>query len=195
MIFAVGVALQTGGKNIGTFAAGRVFAGLGVGGTSTLVPVYQAETAPRKIRGLIVSCYQFFITFGLLIAAIVVNATKSYPNASSFRIPIAIQFVWGAILALGMVILPESPRWLLFKDRPEEARRSLARVLGASEDSKEVNDEFDEIYSTLQHERAAGGSSWADCFRMGENKALMRIGTGMLIQAFSQLSGINFIFY
>lgn len=51
------------------------------------------------------------------------------------------------------------------------------------------------IHSTLQHERAVGGSSWADCFKMGENKALQRIGTGMLIQAVSQLSGINFIFY
>jgi SP family sugar:H+ symporter-like MFS transporter len=97
-VFALGVALQTGGTSIGTFVAGRIFAGMGVGGTSTLVPMYQAEVsltyslvtpgllahsfladqvAPANIRGALVSSYQLCITIGILIAAVVVNGTVS----------------------------------------------------------------------------------------------------------------------
>lgn len=193
LIFSVGVALQTGGTSLGAFAAGRVLAGLGVGGTSVLVPVYQAECAPRRIRGMIVSGYQWFITVGLLIAAIVVDQTKGHKGKSAYQIPIGIQFVWGAILGFGVVILPESPRWLLFKGREEEARRSLAKLAGQAPDSPAVNDEFDEIVATLENERKHGGGSWADCLKMGRHRVLQRIITGMLLQAFSQLSGINFM--
>lgn len=194
-IFSVGVALQTGGNSLGAFAAGRVLAGLGVGGTSVLVPVYQAECAPRRIRGMIVSGYQWFITVGLLIAAIVVDQTKSHKGKSAYQIPIGIQFVWGAILGFGIIILPESPRWLLFKGREEEARRSLARLAGTDTDSEAVTLEFDEILATLENERQHGGGSWADCFKMGKHRVLQRVLSGMALQAFTQLSGINFIFY
>lgn len=193
MIFCVGVALQTGGKSLGAFAAGRVLAGLGVGGTSVLVPVYQAECAARKIRGLIVSGYQWFITVGLLIAAIVVDQTKSRPDHSSYQIPIGIQFVWAAILAFGIAILPESPRWLLYKGRGEASRKSLAWLVGQPADSEAVSEEYDEIVATLEQERLAGKGGWGDCFKMGENRVFMRIATGMLLAVFSQLSGINFM--
>lgn len=195
VIFSVGVALQTGGNSLGAFAAGRVLAGLGVGGTSVLVPVYQAECAPRKIRGMIVSGYQWFITVGLLIAAIVVDQTKDRKGKSAFQIPIGIQFVWGAILGFGLILLPESPRWLLFKGREDDARRSLAKLASQDLDSQAVTEEYDEILATLETERQHGGGSWADCFRMGKHRVFQRVATGMALQAFSQLSGINFIFY
>ncbi|BEJ17485.1 hypothetical protein CspHIS471_0608860 [Cutaneotrichosporon sp. HIS471] len=194
-VFSVGVALQTGGTSLGAFAAGRVLAGLGVGGTSVLVPVYQAECAPRHIRGMIVSGYQWFITVGLLIAAIVVDQTKDHTGKSAYQIPIGIQFVWGAILAFGLIILPESPRWLLFKGREEAARASLARLASADVSSDAVSKEYDEILATLEEERKSGGGSWSDCLRMGPQRTFQRIITGMILQAFTQLSGINFIFY
>ncbi|TXT07086.1 hypothetical protein VHUM_03256 [Vanrija humicola] len=196
VVFCVGVALQTAAKgNVGTFAAGRVLAGLGVGGTSCLVPIYQAECAPKKIRGIIVSAYQFFITFGLLIAAVVVNGTKNHSGASSYRIPIALQFIWAAILAVGMFILPESPRWLVLKGRTADAKRSLSRLLGAEEEGPDVTAQLDEIEGNLEHERQSGGGTWADCFRQGETKNFQRVATGCIFQALTQLSGINFIFY
>lgn len=195
MLFFIGVACQTACKSLAGFAIGRVFAGLGVGGCSCVVPIYQAECSPKQIRGIVVSAFQFFITVGLLIAAVVVNATKGRPDASAYQIPIAVQFIWGTIIAVGMFVLPESPRWLLMRDRHEEAKASLSKVIGQSTDSRAVLDEYDEIYATLQKERALGGGSWIDCFRNGENKARQRILTGMILQACTQLSGINFIFY
>ena len=63
--------------------------------------------------------YQFSITIGTLLAAIILNATQGRLNHSSWRIPIAIQFLWAAILSDGMLLLPESPRFLLYKGRSE----------------------------------------------------------------------------
>ncbi|KDE03657.1 hypothetical protein MVLG_05847 [Microbotryum lychnidis-dioicae p1A1 Lamole] len=194
-LFCIGVALQTAATTIGPFTAGRVFAGLGVGGTSCLVPLYQSECAPKSIRGGIVSCYQWMITIGLLIASIVVERTKNINSEASYRIPIGLQFIWAFILGGGLLILPESPRWLLMRNREEDAQRSLARVLGTDVDSAAVNEEFAEIAAALHHERSLGGSSYLDCFRNGEGKNGLRTWTGIAIQALQQLTGINFIFY
>lgn len=62
---------------------GRVFAGLGVGCVSCLVPQYQSEVAPKKIRGLVVGMYQLAVTLGLVLAAVVDNATKDRPDHSA----------------------------------------------------------------------------------------------------------------
>lgn len=155
--------------------------------------MYQAECAPKQIRGMVVSAFQFFVTVGLLIAAVIVNATKDRMNASSYQIPIGVQFIWGMIIAVGVVFLPESPRWLMMKDKNDRARRSLSRLLGQPEDSVEVSQEYATIAANLEHERKNGRASWADCFRTGESKALQRTATGMAIQALQQLTGINFI--
>ena len=107
LVFSIGVALQTAATGIPLFVVGRVWAGLGVGLVSTLVPMYQSECSPKWIRGAVVGLYQWGITIGILLAAIFNNATKNRPNHSSYRIPVAIQFIWAAILAFGMVFLPE----------------------------------------------------------------------------------------
>ena len=107
LVFSIGVALQTAATAIPLFVVGRVIAGLGVGLVSTLVPMYQSECAPKWIRGAVVGLYQFGITIGILLANIFNNATKGRPNQSSYRIPLAIQFIWAAILAFGMFLLPE----------------------------------------------------------------------------------------
>ena len=106
-VFSIGVALQTAATAIPIFVIGRVWAGIGVGLVSTLVPMYQSECSPKWIRGAVVGLYQFGVTIGLLLSNIFNNATKDRPNHSSYRIPVAIQFVWAAVLAFGMFLLPE----------------------------------------------------------------------------------------
>ena len=70
--------------------------------------------------------YQWAITIGLLLAAIVLNATKNRNDTDSYRIPVAVQFAWAIILVIGMLILLETPRYLVKKGQPEEAARSLS---------------------------------------------------------------------
>jgi SP family sugar:H+ symporter-like MFS transporter len=106
-VFSIGVALQTAATTLAPFIIGRAWAGLGVGMVSTMVPMYQSECSPKWIRGAVVGLYQWGITIGLLLAAVFNNATKNRPNHSSYRIPVGIQFIWAAILAIGMAVLPE----------------------------------------------------------------------------------------
>lgn len=63
--------------------------------------MYQSETAPKWIRGVIVGSYQLAITIGLFLAAIVNNATSGRDDTGSYRIPIAVQFLWAIILIVG----------------------------------------------------------------------------------------------
>jgi len=78
-IFSFGVGLQLD-THWPTFIVGRVIAGIGVGLVSCLVPMYQSECAPKKLRGLIVGLYQLAITVGALLSAIVLNSTKNRQN-------------------------------------------------------------------------------------------------------------------
>ncbi|KAI0794026.1 MFS monosaccharide transporter [Fomes fomentarius] len=195
LVFSVGIALQTGASNLATFVVGRVFAGLGVGLVSTLVPMYQSECSPKWIRGAVVAGYQWAITIGLLLASVLNNATKDRQNHTAWRIPIAIQFIWAFILSVGMFYLPESPRWLIKKGRDEQAARALSRLTSLPKDDPEVETELNDIRTALQEEQKLGESSYLDCFRPGHNKILLRTLSGIFIQAWQQLTGINFIFY
>lgn len=195
LVFVFGVALQIGALALPLFVVGRVFAGLGVGMVSTLIPMYQSECSPKWIRGAVVACYQWAITIGLLLATIVNNSTQHRENHSAWRVPIGIQFAWAGILSFGMFFLPESPRWLIKRGREEAAAEALSRLLSASPHDPEVAAELNEIRANLRAEEELGESGYMDCFKFTHNKIFLRTMTGIWIQAWQQLTGINFIFY
>ncbi|KAI9063951.1 AmMst-1 [Trametes sanguinea] len=195
LVFSLGVALQTGAHNLATFVVGRFFAGFGVGLVSTLIPMYQSECSPKWIRGAIVSCYQWAITIGLLLAAVINNATKDRQNHSAWQISISIQLIWAFVLFTGMIWLPETPRWLVKRDRPDDAARSLSRLRSLPVDDPIVQCELAEITAALEAEREMGQSSYIDCFRSTHNKIALRTFTGIALQAWQQLTGVNFISY
>ncbi|MBW0516741.1 hypothetical protein O181_056456 [Austropuccinia psidii MF-1] len=194
-VFSIGVIMQTASTSIPLFAVGRVFAGIGVGLTSCLIPMYQSECSPKWIRGAVVACYQWAITIGLLIAAVVVNSTKDFNNHSSYRIPVAIQLAWAFILSLGLFFLPESPKFLVLKGRERDAKASLGRLLSLPVDSPQVLAEYTEVNEALKAEGTFGKSGYLECFKSGPSKHRLRTLTGMALQALQQLTGINFIFY
>jgi len=191
-VFTFGVILQTIATDIPIFVAGRFFAGLGVGLLSACIPLYQSETSPKWIRGTIVGCYQLAITIGLLIASIVLNSTKNRQDTGSYRIPIAVQFAWAIILVVGMLILPETPRYLIKKGRSAQAAKSLSRLRRLDVDHPALIEELAEIQANHEYEMALGQASYIQCFRA---PLLKRLLTGCGLQALQQLTGVNFIFY
>lgn len=192
VVFNLGVILQTAATAIPMFVAGRFFAGYGVGLISALIPLYQSETAPKWIRGVIVGSYQFAITIGLLLAAIVNNSTHNRDDTGSYRIPIAVQFAWMLVLVGGMLLLPETPRFLIKQGKPERAAHSLSKLRRLPEDHDAIREELGEIQANHEYELTLGEATYLDCFRGEIRKRLL---TGCGLQALQQLTGINFIFY
>ncbi|OBT53655.1 hypothetical protein VE04_06101 [Pseudogymnoascus sp. 24MN13] len=192
IVFSFGVILQTAATAIPLFLAGRFFAGFGVGLVSALIPLYQSETAPKWIRGVIVGAYQLAITIGLLIAAVVDNATSKRNDTGSYRIPIAVQFAYAIILGSGMLFLPETPRYLVKRTRHDKAARSLGRLRRLNVDHPAIVQELNEIEANHKYELHLGKATYLDCFRGNIGKRLL---TGCLLQALQQLTGVNFIFY
>lgn len=191
-VFVFGVILQTASTSIPLFVAGRFFAGFGVGLLSATIPLYQSETAPKWIRGTIVGAYQLAITIGLLLAAIVNNSTKDRDDTGCYRIPIAIQFAWAIILVGGMLVLPETPRFLIKQDRYEEATKALARLRRMDVDDPAVLAELAEIQANHEFEMRLGKASYLEIVRGSLGK---RLATGCAVQGLQQLAGVNFIFY
>ncbi|KAK5130436.1 hypothetical protein LTR08_002135 [Meristemomyces frigidus] len=202
-IFSVGCILETASTGLGVMVAGRLICGFGVGFISAIVILYMSEIAPKKVRGALVAGYQFCITIGILLANCVVYATQNRLDTGSYRIPIAIQFLWAIILATGLFILPESPRFFVKHGRLEEATKALAYVRGQPQDSEYITDELAEIIANHEYEQQMipqtsyiGG--WANCFKGSVFKASSnsrRTMVGILMQMMQQLTGINFIFY
>ena len=84
---------------------------------------------------------------------------------------------------------------MIKKHRDADAAHALSRLTSLPPDDPEVTTELDEIRLNLKHEEELGESTYLDCFRATDNRILFRTLTGIFIQAWQQLTGINFIFY
>lgn len=156
------------------------------------VPLYQSETAPKWIRGAVVGAYQLAITIGLLIAAVVDNATEKRNDTGSYRIPIAVQFAWAIVLFCGMLFLPETPRFCIKQKQYDRAARALSRLRQLEQDHPAVVEELSEIQANHEYELSLGKATYLDCFK---GNLAMRLITGCLLQSLQQLTGVNFVFY
>lgn len=169
LIFTFGCILETASTGLGLMVAGRVFAGLGVGFISAIIILYMSEICPKKVRGALVSCYQFCITIGILLANCVSYATQDRLDTGSYRIPIAVQFLWALILGGGIFFLPDSPRYWVKKGKLDNAAQALANVRGQPIDSEYVQDELAEIIANHEYEmqilpQTSYIGGWTNCF-------------------------------
>ncbi|KAH6698269.1 putative glucose transporter rco-3 [Leptodontidium sp. MPI-SDFR-AT-0119] len=206
LIYMIGIVIQmiTGvGDALAVIVVGRLVAGVGVGFESAIVILYMSEICPKAVRGALVAGYQFCITIGILLASVIVYVTKDHKNTGQYRIPIAIQFIWAIILAGGLMMLPDSPRYFVKTGRLEKAGEALRRLRGQPVDSDYIQNELAEIVANEEYERSiiptAGFiSSWMQCFTGGlwvSNSNLRRTILGTSLQMMQQWTGVNFIFY
>lgn len=182
-IFALGAIGAGLSPNVWVLIFFRFFLGLGVGSASALVPSYISESSPTEVRGSLSSLFQLAITLGILVAYLV-NA--AFATTGSWRWPLALAFVPALILLVGMYFLPETPRWLVSKDRDEEARRVLSRT----RDEDEVEQELQEIRRAEDEEGDQAGyrellAPWV--------RPMLVVGIGLAV--FQQFVGINTVIY
>ncbi|WP_267395505.1 MULTISPECIES: sugar porter family MFS transporter [unclassified Sphingomonas] len=165
----------------------RVIAGLAVGGSSVLAPVYISEISPPARRGQLVAAFQFMVIFGILLAYVsnaIIAAVE--PGEIAWRWKLGIAAV-PALVFLGLLFrIPNSPRWLIMRGQEAEARQSLGRI---GMDGATVDAEIADINSGLA-EQPSGSE------RLSWRRHRKPIMLAMLVAGFNQLSGINaFLYY
>jgi MFS transporter, SP family, sugar:H+ symporter len=170
--------------NAATLIVMRLIGGLAVGAASLTVPLYLAEMAPARIRGALSSLNQLMIVIGIL-AAYIVNYTLA--EAEAWRWMFGAAFVPAMILLVGMIFMPETPRWLVRKEREDEARQVLRRTRHESE----IEDEIEEIRRIDELEDREG-AGLRDLLAAWVRPALI-VAVGLAV--FQQIIGINTIIY
>src|SRR5579875_2400343 len=166
-----------------TLCVARFVLGLAVGTASFVAPMYIAEHSPRSVRGAMTTFNQFMITLGILIAYVADFALKGF--AHNWRWMFGFGAVPGVALAVAMVLVPHSPRWLIEQGR----RREAAGVLAHSRQPDEIDAELDEIEEVVGTQRATG---WRAVLAP-RVRALLVIGVALAI--FQQIIGINTVIY
>ncbi|CCL98892.1 uncharacterized protein FIBRA_00899 [Fibroporia radiculosa] len=194
-IFTAGTVIQTGTvHSLAQLVVGRFVAGLGVGALSAIVPLYNGETAPKALRGMLIVLYQVQIIMGIFLSYVIDLGTHSISGPASWRIPVGLQMAWGVILLSGIFFLPESPRHLLGTGREDEARAVIAELNSVPENDPAVVQIMEELEFGIHAENDGGQATWMECFST-RNMLWKRTINGMMLQFIQQLNGQNFYYY
>ncbi|KAK5130854.1 hypothetical protein LTR08_001626 [Meristemomyces frigidus] len=202
LIFLLGAGLMLGAngqRGLGLIYAGRVLAGVGVGATSMIVPIYISELAPPAVRGRLVGIYElgwqigglvgFWINYGL-------TATMA-PSHKQWLIPFAVQLIPAGLLFVGAFWIRESPRWLLSKNRRAEAMKNLSWIRNLSPDDIYIIEEVAFLDAALNEQASTIGMGfWSPFKAVGKSRKVQyRFLLGGMLFMWQNGAGINAINY
>ncbi|KAJ5532110.1 Major facilitator superfamily domain general substrate transporter [Penicillium frequentans] len=178
------------------FIIGRIVTGVGNGMNTSTIPTYQAECSRTSNRGLLICIEGGTIAFGTLIAYWIDFGASYGPTDLVWRFPIAFQCIFGVFIIVGMTFLPESPRWLLTRERYEEGERVIAALQGQPIGSHEVDLQKNIILDSI---RASGQVSkntpFSAVFTGGKTQHFRRMLLGASSQLMQQIGGCNAVIY
>ncbi|KAI0595664.1 sugar transporter-domain-containing protein [Biscogniauxia sp. FL1348] len=196
ILYTIGAALEAGSINYGMIVASRVILGIGVGLEGGTVPVYVAETVERKVRGNLVSLYQFNIALGEVLGYAVAAMFVTVPG--NWRYILGSSLVFSTIMFVGMLFLPESPRFLMHKGRTLDAYKVWKRIRGT--DTAEAREEFFVMkVSVLDEQQVTSEGSknkrfpWMDFFTVPRARRALVVANMVIL--LGQLTGVNAIMY
>src|SRR3712207_1079144 len=190
VIFFVGTMGCVFAPNLEVMVPSRVILGFAVGGASVTVPVYLAELAPTERRGSLAGRGELAIVVGQMLAFIInaIIGTVWGEHAGVWRYMLAVAAIPAVALFVGMLRMPESPRWLISKNRHDEALAVLLQV----RDEKRARAEMAEVEFLAEEEEEAHMGGWRD-LRIRWVRHLFIVGIGLAIA--QQATGINSIMY
>lgn len=180
-VSALGSGLAT---NPYLFSLFRFIGGIGVGASSVAAPIYISEIAPADKRGRLVALYQFNIVFGILVAFFSNYLIGKYIEVDAWRWMLGIEALPAVVYTTMILGVPNSPRWLMMKNRDEDRIGSLL---------KQINPQLQNIKAEIENIRKSLVQSTDDRFFSGRYN--LPILLAFLIAFFNQLSGINFVLY
>ncbi|KAK1468657.1 sugar transporter [Colletotrichum melonis] len=166
---------------------GRILNYVYVGFELAVVPVYQSEIVPAPVRGMVVGTYQLSIGLGGLVINSICRGTSSFQDSRAYRIPFGLFYVIPSIVLALIWFIPESPRWLLLRDRVEEARKAHHLLREGTMSEADISNEFAKIQQSLLDEPEQGRTK--ELFQ-GVNRKRTAIAVGMSF--FQQATGQAF---
>ncbi|MCJ1424043.1 hypothetical protein MMC29_001930 [Sticta canariensis] len=201
-IFGIIIFLTNNGR-LGQVYAGRFIAGLGIGQTTVVAPVYLSEIAPKSIRGLCTCAFSGSVYLGIMLAYFASWGSELHINEGSSNqwppmqvVPTSMHIMFAGIIFILSFFNKESPRYLIKRGKIDQARTNLARIRGLDSDSDYVRKELAGIENQLAEEQEATlGQGWLgylkEIFLMPNNFYRIYIGLGS--QLLSQWSGAQSI--
>jgi MFS transporter, SP family, galactose:H+ symporter len=162
--------------------AARFVVGIGIGFSSVVAPLYISEAAPARVRGALVSLYQFAITIGILAAYLIDYGLAA---GGAWRWMLGLGVVPAIVLILGMIFMPESPRFLFKVGRDEKGRDVLHRIHA---DDRAEAEELDSIRNSLRIKRTGVEAFKSPALRYA-------LFVGIMLAVLQQITGINTIIY
>lgn len=194
VFYTIGAIICAASRNHHEMYAGRFLIGVGVGIEGGGIGVYIAESVPSTVRGSLVSLYQFNIALGELFGYIV--GVIFFDVKGGWRYMVGSSLVFSTILFIGLLFLPESPRWLMHKGRVGESWNVWKRLRDVAVENNRV--EFLELRQAAEQDKElhANESKFQACFdlvRVARNRRALVYSSIMI--ALGQLTGINAIMY
>ena len=182
-LFVVGSLLCGGAWSPDTLIAARFILGLAIGIAAFTAPLYLAEVASEDVRGAMISIYQLMITIGIFIAFL---SDTAFSYSGNWRWMLGVIAIPGALFLVGLLMLPDSPRWLIMRQRKDEAIGALQRFRG---DPAIVAREAADIEEQL----ATPQQGW---HLFLENRNFRRsVALGIALQLVQQFTGMNVVMY
>ncbi|RBR12833.1 hypothetical protein FVER53590_14010 [Fusarium verticillioides] len=153
--------------SIRVLLVGQIFQGIPWGVFQTLTTAYAAEVCPVHLRGYLTTYVNLCWVIGQFLSAGVLRAMATRSDQWAYRIPFAIQWIWPVPLIIAISFAPESPWWCVRKDRTDDAKANLRRLVDSRTTSAEALDNMVKLMEvTVAQEREAGtGKHYPDCFR------------------------------
>uniref|UniRef100_A0A7S4GIS9 Major facilitator superfamily (MFS) profile domain-containing protein n=1 Tax=Eutreptiella gymnastica TaxID=73025 RepID=A0A7S4GIS9_9EUGL len=187
ILFAAGALLSAAALDFWVLLIGRLITGVGVGFAFVIAPLYTSETSPSRYRGVLTSLTEFFIDCGILLGYLSNIVLANVSN--EWRWMIGLGAAPAFIIMLSLLVMPESPRWLMMQGRTAEAEAALRLVYP----EYEVSDTMAQIQSVIDIE-SKHGCDWTTILRPNKTLRLTMI-TGLGISFFQQATGNDAVVY
>ncbi|RJE26625.1 Maltose permease [Aspergillus sclerotialis] len=183
-------------QNVQMLLAGEILCGLPWGAFQTITVAYASEVCPVAPRAHLTTYVNVCWVIGQFIVSGVLKGVLDRQDQWAYRIPFAVQWIWPIPLMVMCILAPESPWWLVRHNRPEEARKSLTRLMGGT--NPMVGETLAMIQQTDHIEKEASeGTTYWECFRRANLRRTETVCLTWLIQIIcgSQLMGYSTVFY